>query len=104
MRDFELSQIRRKLHNNPAYITNEQAPVVYWKRKPSNNVVLNVHITIDEQMGRYNMSYWQRVGQIWIHYVALLLIFAWCMDKLKSYMFSRQLIRAWEIIPWKKIY
>lgn len=26
------------------------------------------------------------------------------MEKLKSYIFSRQMIRAWEIIPWKKIY
>lgn len=104
IRDYELSVIRRKLHNNPAYLTNEQSPIVYWKRKPSNEIVVNVHISIDEQMTRYNMSYWQRLAQIWLHYLSIFLICAWLMDKLKSYMFSRQLIRAWEIIPWKKIY
>lgn len=104
IRDYELPTIRRTLQINPAYLTNDQAPIVYWHRKPSTDIIINVHITIDEQMSRYNMSYWQQHGQIWIHYLALFLVCAWAMDKLKSYMFSRQLIRAWEIIPWKKIY
>lgn len=104
LRDYEMATIRKKLYNNPAYMTNDQSAVVYWNRKPYSDIVLNIHISIDETMCRYNTSYWQRLGQIWIHYLSIFLICAYVMEKIKSYMFSRQLIRAWEIIPWKKIY
>lgn len=104
IRDYEIESIRSKLLNNPAYMTNAQSPIIRWHRQPSTEVILNINIRIDETITRYHTSYWQRLGQIWIHYLSIFLVCAYLMEKLKSYLFSRQAIRAWEIIPWKKIY
>lgn len=104
VREYEVGSIRKKLHNNPAYISNEQFATAYWNPEPSNNIILNIDIKIDETISRYHTSFWQRLGQIWIHYFSIFLVCAYAIEKLKHYVFSKQLIRAWEIIPWKKIY
>lgn len=103
-KDYEMSAIRKKLRNNPAYMSVGQTPVIQWNRIPSNEIVLNIDLHINEVAGRYHTSFWQRLGQVWIHYLSIFLVCAYLMEKLKSYIFSRQMIRAWEIIPWKKIY
>ncbi|XP_031623184.1 transmembrane protein 231 isoform X2 [Contarinia nasturtii] len=104
IRDYEMVNIRKKLKNNPAYMTVDQMPVIHWNRIPSNDVTLNIDVHIDEMSGRYRTSFWQQLGQIWIIYLSIFLVCAYLMEKLKNYIFSRQMIRAWEIIPWKKIY
>lgn len=104
IRDYEMIAIRKKLKNNPAYMNVDQSPVTHWNRIPSSDIVLNIELNIDEVESRYHTSFWQRLGQIWIHYLSIFLVVAYLMEKLKSYIFSRQMIRAWEIIPWKKIY
>lgn len=104
IRDYEMSTIRKRLRNNPAYMSVEPNPTTYWKRIPSTDIVLNIDLNIDEMTGRYYTTFWQRFGQMWIYYLSLFLVCAYTMEKLKSYIFSRQMIRAWEIIPWKKIY
>lgn len=104
IRDYELVAIRKKLRNNPAYMNVDPTPVMHWRRIPSSDIVLNIDLHIDEVTGRYHTTFWQRLGQVWIHYLSLFLVCAYLMEKLKSYIFSRQMIRAWEIIPWKKIY
>lgn len=104
IRDYEMATIRKKLRNNPAYMTVSKSPITYWNRIPANDIVLNIDLHIDEVESRYHTSFWQRLGQIWIYYLSIFLVCAYLMEKLKTYMFSRQMIRAWEIIPWKKIY
>lgn len=104
IRDYEMNMIRKKLFNNPAHISNDQSASVTWSPEPSNNIVLNIELRIDEAISRYHTSFWQRLGQIWIHYFSLFLVCAYAMEKLRQYVFSRQLVRAWEIVPWKKVY
>lgn len=105
IRDYEMAAIRRNLKNNPAYMSVDQSNIVtHWNRIPSSDIVLNIDLHIDEVGSRYHTSFWQRLGQIWIYYLSIFLVCAYLMEKLKSYIFSRQMIRIWEIIPWKKIY
>lgn len=103
IQDYEIVNIRRKLKNNPAFMAINPA-TTYWRRRPTGDIVLTVSLSIDEVESRYHTSLWQRLGQIWIYYLSIFLVCAYGMEKLKSYIFSRQMIRAWEIIPWKKIY
>lgn len=99
-----MSTIRNKLRNNPAYITTDQSTNIYWLDEPTNKITLNIDLNIDETISRYHTSFWQRLGQMWIHYFSIFLVCAYLMEKIKHYIFSKQIIRAWEIIPWKKIY
>lgn len=101
--DYELSAIRKRLINNPAYITTD-TPRVRWNRLNTNEIRLNVSLLVNESIARYNVSYWQRLGLIWIQYLSILFVCWKAIDKLMNYMFSQQMIKAWEIIPWKKIY
>lgn len=103
IRDYEIATIRRKLKNNPAFMAANPT-ASYWNRRPTGDIVLNIDLFIDEVESRYHTSFWQRLGQIWIYYLSIFLVCAYGMEKLKSYLFSRQTIRAFEIIPWKKIY
>lgn len=103
IRDYEIAAIRRKLKNNPAFMTANPA-ATYWHRRPTGDMKITINLFIDEVESRYHTSFWQRLGQIWIYYLSIFLVCAYSMEKLKSYIFSRQMIQAWEIIPWKKIY
>lgn len=104
IRDYEIATIRRKLKNNPAFMTATNPTVSHWHRRPAGDIVLKIDLFIDEVESRYHTSLWQRLGQIWIYYFSIFLVCAYGMEKLKTYLFSRQMIRAWEIIPWKKVY
>lgn len=105
IRDYEMNMIRKKLFNNPAHISNDQsAPSITWNPEPSNNIFLNIDLRVDETISRYRTSFWQRLGQIWVHYFSLFLACAYAMEKLRQYVFSKQIVRAWEIVPWKKVY
>lgn len=101
--DYELPTIRKRLTNNPAYVI-ANTPKIQWNRFIANEIQLNVNLNVNESITRYNVSYWQHLGLIWIQYLSILVVCWKALDKLKDYMFSHQLIKAWEIIPWKKIY
>lgn len=101
--DFDHSNIQQRLTNNPAYITYEKTSKS-WNRHQNDITVLNIVLNVEEVMTRYHKTFWQRVGFIWIEYLSILIVFCYTLDKLKSYLFSEQIIRAWEIIPWKKLY
>lgn len=103
IRDYDITSIRRKLKNNPAFMMANPS-ATYWQRRPTGDIVLTIDLFIDEVESRYHTSIWQRLGQIWIYYLSIFLVCAYGMEKLKTYLFSRQAIRSWEIIPWKKIY
>lgn len=103
IRDYDIASIRRKLKNNPAFMTAIPS-ATYWNRRPTGDITMSIDLFIDEVESRYHTSVWQRLGQIWIYYLSIFLVCAYGMEKLKTYLFSRQMIRAWEIIPWKKIY
>lgn len=100
---YELSAIRKRLENNPAYVVID-TPTMRWNRLNANEIIWNVNLNVNESITRYNISYWQRLGLIWIQYLSILFVCWKAIDKLKNYMFSEQMIKAWEIIPWKKIY
>lgn len=101
--EYDLLAIRKRLTNNPAYIVAD-TPKMHWNRLNANEIQLNVNLNVNESTARYNVSYWQRLGLIWIQYLSIFIVCWAAIDKLKNYMFSQQMIKAWEIIPWKKIY
>lgn len=101
--DYELSVIRTRLSNNPAFVVSG-TPKMRWNRLSANEIQVNVKLNVNESITRYNVSYWQRLGLIWIQYLSILIVCWKAIDKLKEYMFSQQMIKAWEVIPWKKIY
>ena len=103
IRDFHLENIRTKLARNPAYFEFETKSM-HWNHQQSNSIIVNVVVHNNEAMTSYHLTFWQKCGQMWIHYLSIALIFLYAVDRLKHYMFTRQIIRAWELVPWKKVY
>lgn len=101
--DYTLPSIRKRLHNNPAYM-NFDAQTLHWNRLQNDEITLIINLNVDELITRYHVSYWQNLGQIWIQYLSIFIVILYAIDKLKNYIFTEQIIKAWEIIPWKKIY
>lgn len=101
--DYKLEVIQRKLVNNPGYMLFEKTNT-FWSRQQQNKVIVNIVLNIGETMNLYHTTFWQKLGKIWIQYLSIFVVFYYAMDMLKYYMFTRQKIRAWELVPWKKFY
>lgn len=102
--DYELKTIRKHLVNNPAYMIVESSPTVHVNRLQSKGITITIDMDIVETISRYNSSFWQRLGTIWIQYLSIFIIIWKLIDITKDYIFTHQLVNAWEIIPWKKMY
>lgn len=90
--------------DNPAYLTIDSSPVVRFNRLNAPGVTITVGLDIDETISRYDSSYWQRLGIFWIQYLSIFIVVWKLVDLMKNYMFTTQMVNAWEIIPWKKIH
>lgn len=102
--DYELSTIRKHLANNPAYLVAHPSPVIHFNRLRPKGITVTINLDVVETITRYNVSYWQRLGTIWIQYLSIFIVLWKLIGVLKDYLFTNQLIHAWEIIPWKKMY
>lgn len=104
IRDFNFNVIREQIVNrNPGYLLFEKTNV-YWNRHQQNTIVINIVIHIGELESLYHTSFWQKLGRLWIQYLSVFVVFWYVIDKLKYYMFTQQKIKAWELVPWKKMY
>lgn len=101
--DYDLSNIQKRLSSNPAYISYEKMSKS-WNRRQNDLIILNIILNIEEISTRYHKTFWQRLGFIWIEYLSILIIFCYAIDIMKTHIFTEQIIKAWEIIPWKKLY
>lgn len=104
IKDYEMRQILLKLRQNVGYLQFEQKDLHWNMNGGDGKIRITLNIDIGEMAARYRTSFWQNVSHIWMQYVSLLIVFVFLIDKLKSWMFGRQMIRAWETIPWKKLY
>lgn len=55
-------------------------------------------------MIRFETPVWHKIFQVWIKFISLYVLFFCAAKKLKDYAYGHYWIRAWEVIPWKKIY
>lgn len=103
IRDFDFKTIRRQIVNNPGYLLFEKSNV-FWNRHQENKIIINVIVHIRESKSIYHSTFWQKLGRLWLQYLSIFIVFWYCADKLKNYMFTNQKIKAWELVPWKKMY
>lgn len=101
--DYEIESINKKLSGNVGFIKFEKTNTI-WDRSIDDKIRINLCVDIGEIKSRFHTTFWQKLILFWTEYLAVLLVFVFIFNKLKFYMFSRQLLRAWQIIPWKKIY
>lgn len=104
IKDFEMRHILLKLRQNVGYLQFEQKDVNWNANGGDGKILVTLNVDIGEMKARYRTSFWQNISHIWMQYVSVLIVFVFLIDKLKSWMFGRQMIRAWETIPWKKLY
>lgn len=101
IRDYDFRTIRRQIVNNPGYMmfdkTNE-----FWNQHQQNQIIINVIIHIGESKSIYHSTFWQKLGRLWLQYLSIFVIFWYAADRLKNYMFTTQMIRAWALLPWKQ--
>lgn len=103
IRDYEITTIQKRLASNVGFMKFEQTNAI-WDRSADDEVRINLSVDIGEVNTRFHTTFWQKLMSFWTEYLAVLVVFVFLFNKLKFYMFSRRLLRAWEIIPWKKIY
>lgn len=103
IKDYEITAIHKKLTSNVGFIQYERTNTI-WDRGSDDKVTINLCVDIGEMKTRFHTTFWQKLISFWTEYLAVLVVLVFGFNKLKLYMFSRQLLRAWEIIPWKKIY
>lgn len=115
LRDFEMRNIQKRLRSNVGYLEMEITDI-YWatdnseedytgKSRPSSpNQRVSVYVDVVEVPVRYRTTVWQLVNLIWVYYMSVLLVFIVVVNWIKDWMFKRQIICAWQIIPWKKLY
>lgn len=104
IKDYEMRQILLKLRQNVGYLQFEQKYVHWNTNGGDGKILITLNVDIGEMAARYRTSFWQNVSNIWMQYVSVMIVFVFLIDKLKSWMFGRQMVRAWETIPWKKLY
>lgn len=75
-----------------------------WNRHQDDIIIVNITMHVQEITAHYYNSFWHTVGIIWIQYLSILILFCYVLDKMKTYIFSKQIIKTWKIIPWKKVY
>lgn len=103
--DYQLVTIQRKLYNNPAYLKfTKRAEHLSFGGSNVNEILVHISVDVNEIGARYHKTFWQKCQQIWMEYLSLLCVFVVIVDRVMGYMFGRQIIRAWEVIPWKKLY
>lgn len=103
--DYRITSIHKKLTSNVGYIRYEKTNEM-WDRSITDDdkIQINLRVDVGEIRSRFHATFWQKLMLFWTEYLAVLVVFVFCCNKLKFYLFSRQVLRAWEIIPWKKIY
>ncbi len=103
--DYRITSIHKKLTSNVGYISYEKTNEM-WDRSITDDdkIQINLRVDVGEIRSRFHATFWQKLMLFWTEYLAVLVVFVFCCNKLKFYLFSRQVLRAWEIIPWKKIY
>lgn len=103
IKDYHVTAIHKKLTSNVGFIKFEKTNTI-WDRSTDDKVRINLCVDIGEVKTRFHTTFWQKLILFWTEYLAVLVVFVVLLNKLKWYMFTRQFLRAWEIIPWKKIY
>lgn len=103
IKDYDVIAINKKLSSNVGFIRFETTNT-QWDRSFDDKIIINLCVDIGEIHSRFHTTFWQKLILFWTEYLAILVILIYISNRLKFYMFSRQWLRAWEIIPWKKIY
>lgn len=103
IKEFEMNSIEKKLRQNPGYLMFEKQNLE-WNIRNDKRITITVRIEIGEVATRFQTSFWQYFAHIWMQYLSVFIVFVYFIDKLKSFMFGRQFVRAWETVPWKKLY
>lgn len=103
--DYNLLSVRRKLTNNPGYLQFGQTVHQHSSYgQIDGGIRVHVRVDVNEIGARYHTTFWQKALQIWMQYLSVLCAFIVAVGQIKEYMFGRQIIRAWEVVPWKKLY
>uniref|UniRef100_A0A336M9W9 Transmembrane protein 231 n=1 Tax=Culicoides sonorensis TaxID=179676 RepID=A0A336M9W9_CULSO len=100
--DYSFEKIQCQLEMNPIFLKFEEENERKFDSKELN-FKFELKVDVDDIMIRYQFTLWQIVNQIWIQYVAVLVVFYILGEKIKDYIFRNQYLAAWEVIPWRKL-
>uniref|UniRef100_A0A0A1WHE1 Transmembrane protein 231 n=1 Tax=Zeugodacus cucurbitae TaxID=28588 RepID=A0A0A1WHE1_ZEUCU len=103
MNDFQIKNLLEQLKRNPAYFQLSEQET-YFRREPGNTLRIQLDLDVLQVPARYHLSVWERLGQFWLYFASFFGISFYIMNKVKDYLFGQHIIRAWEVIPWKKLY
>ncbi|XP_012159104.1 uncharacterized protein LOC101462281 [Ceratitis capitata] len=103
LHDYQISSLLEQFKANPAYFQLSEEEI-YYRREPGSSLRIQLDLDVLQVPARYHLSVWERLGQFWLYFASFFGISFYIMNKLKDYLFGQHIIRAWEVIPWKKLY
>ncbi|XP_036328611.1 uncharacterized protein LOC118740950 [Rhagoletis pomonella] len=103
LQEFQIPSLLEQLKANPAYFQLSEQDT-YFQHEPGKTLRVQLDLDVLQVPARYHLSVWERLGQFWLYFASFFGISFYVMNKIKDYLFGRHIIRAWEVIPWKKLY
>ncbi|XP_053959631.1 uncharacterized protein LOC128864138 [Anastrepha ludens] len=101
--DYQIPSLLEQLKANPAYF-KLSVQETYFRHEQDNILRIQLDLDVLQVSARYHLSVWERLGQFWLYFASFFGISFYVMNKIKDYLFGQHIIRAWEVIPWKKLY
>uniref|UniRef100_A0A1A9V5S1 Transmembrane protein 231 n=1 Tax=Glossina austeni TaxID=7395 RepID=A0A1A9V5S1_GLOAU len=105
--DFEqyrASFLLQQLELQSGYFQLKLISTSYETRPPEDGLSVQLNLDIGQASVRYYLSIWERLSQFWLYFASFFGLSFYLMNKLKDYLFGKHILRAWEIMPWKKLY
>lgn len=100
--DYTGLGIYRRIDRNPGYFQFE--PTASFRDPQLEEDTLQFVFTVPELMVRFETPIVHKVLIFWVKFVSLYVVFHLLCGKVKDVAYGRYFIRAWEVIPWKKLY
>lgn len=90
---YELEHIIRKYQQrNLTTVLSNSMPVWTPGRAATAPFELNVEIRYPLEVITYRPGFWETIKFAWIQYVSVLLVFLWVFQRIKTFVFERQIL------------
>ena len=93
LRDYGARNVSLRLENEYAV----------WSRGAGlDEFMLEVNINYPAHVVRYTPGFWQVIKWGWIQYLAILVLFIYMFNGIKTYVFAQQILPTIPSVPWKQ--
>lgn len=94
----------QQLKKNPGYFEVKLIEKDFERGPAVDGLNVQWDVRISQIGIRYRLGVWERLAQFWLYFASFFGLSFCIVNRIKDYLFSKHIIRSWEIAPWKKLY